>query len=180
MNLKEGTAAFQHFEAQHSPAPGRTLVVGSKVYATREDRRQRYPDAIGIDMEAGPGVDLVMNLECPSIYDMRALGKFAHIDCISVLEHTPKPWLLAQTLEALLEPGGTLLVAVPFCWRIHSYPSDYWRFTPDGLRALFPAITWDALKLANETLSDGPRIAAVEVGGHPYMSRTETVGFGRR
>jgi SAM-dependent methyltransferase len=128
-------------------------------------------------MLAGPGVDRVLDLEEMPPLD---LGRFDHIECMSVLEHSRRPWLLADSIERLLVPGGTLFVTVPFCWRIHAYPSDYWRMTPQAIRELFPGVHWDALMLANETLSDKARIPGVDVNGHVYMSKTETVGFGRR
>lgn len=163
------------FEAQYvNPKPGRTLIAGSRVFGFREDRRARYTDALGVDMSKGPGVDLVWDLEEPG-----DLGQFAHIECRSVLEHSRRPWLLAQNLVSMLEPGGTLHLAVPFCWRVHAYPDDYWRFTISGVRALFPGIRWEALMYAGQhlTTDDPPR---AKVDGWTYLQRTEVVGFGVR
>jgi hypothetical protein len=36
----------------------------------------------------------------------------------------------------ILAPGGVLLVSVPMDFRIHDYPSDYWRMTPACLARL--------------------------------------------
>jgi hypothetical protein len=77
-----------------------------------------------------------------------------------------------------MKPGATIFVTVPFCWRIHGYPSDYWRMTPEALKVLFPSITWDALMLASDTLSEGPKFSTIREGGFPYFIRTETVGAG--
>jgi SAM-dependent methyltransferase len=128
--------------------------------------------ATGVDLEAGPGVDIVADLEEPV-----ALGLFAHIDCVSVLEHSRRPWLLAANLERLLQPGGTLFVEAPFVWRIHSYPSDYWRFTVEGVRLLFPHIVWDRLEL----IHGGPqaKLPARREDGLLYFARGEVFGFGR-
>lgn len=35
---------------------------------------------------------------------------------------------------------GVVFISVPFCWKIHGYPSDYWRFTPEAIKVLFPEI----------------------------------------
>jgi SAM-dependent methyltransferase len=56
--------------------------------------------------------------------------------CEQVLEHVREPWRAARTLHDLLRPGGKLVISTPFLIRIHPEPTDYWRFTPDGLRAL--------------------------------------------
>jgi hypothetical protein len=70
--------------------------------------------------------------------------------CLSTLEHCDEVWLVAQNIERVLSPGGVLLVSAPFQWRVHNYPSDYWRFTPDGFRALFRGIEFESIKTQPE------------------------------
>lgn len=181
--MKSGTAmplpmsSLSQFEREFvKPKSGRTLIVGSKVWPGRVDRRPRFKDAIGVDLEPGLGVDVVVDME----QDQPDLEVFDHIECLSVMEHTPRPWLMAANLERLLVPGGTIFVAVPFAWRLHGYPQDFWRMTPDGLRSIFPGITWDAVKFASIDLRDGPKVPVVKREEYPYIARTETVGFGRK
>jgi hypothetical protein len=166
------------FERQHvRPRAGRALIVGSYVTTGKVDRRTLYPDSLGVDMRPGIGVDRVLNLEHPLPAD---LGTFAHVECISVIEHTPRPWLMAANIEQLLEPGGTLHVGVPFMWRVHAYPGDFWRCTVDGIRALFPGIDWTVLRYGNVKLHEGSKVPTVKVMDHPYFARTEAYGFGVR
>ena len=170
---------FPEFEAAHLKCSGRALVVGSKVYKKRKDRRLLYKEVVGVDMLAGEGVDVVCNLE----HTLPAgLGTFYHIDCLSVLEHSRKPWTLAENLQRLLEPGGTLLLSAPFVWRIHAYPSDYWRFTIDGVQLLFPEIEFaDLCWGSNTALRHGPRVGSILLdGGNPFFERTEVYGFGHK
>lgn len=164
------------FEAQWvRPRDGPALIVGSKVYKTRVDRRTRYANAIGVDMEPGPGVDVVADLEeaLPA-----GLGPFAHVDCLSVLEHSKRPWLLAANVERLMEPGATLFLSVPFVWRIHGYPSDFWRMTVDAVRLLFPAIEWRALRYVNEL--GGDDVPNIRHEGLLYFLKNEVHGFGSK
>lgn len=164
------------FERDHvRPKSGRTLIVGSHVYKDKEDRRQRYPDVVGIDMLAGPGVDMVADLEEGLQED---LGLFDHVECMSVLEHSRRPWLLAANIERLLAPGATIYVTVPFVWRLHAYPDDYFRFAPEGLKTLFQLVEWETVMLAGLSLYLGPKVEGLKVEGHPFFPRTETVGFG--
>lgn len=168
------------FEAKYRhPKAGRTLIVGSRVYATREDRRRLYEEAVGVDMLAGPGVDVVANLE-EQVPD-ELLFYFHHIECISVLEHSRRPWLLAANIERLMAPGATLHLAVPFVWKTHGYPSDYWRFTAEAVRELFPGIKWDALMYASqEKLWQGDvKQPKQQIGDSVYLARCEVLGFGR-
>lgn len=159
------------------PKEGLTVIVGSKVYPGRKDRRLLYPECIGIDLEDGPGVDRVLNLE-DGPADLR--GRVAHVECCSVLEHSRRPWALAEGIQDALEPGGTLTLSVPWMWRFHGYPSDYFRFTPEGVKVLFPRIRWLAMRLATEgeLRSRVNLLPAYEIGGHVAFGRAEILGFG--
>lgn len=159
------------------PVPGRTLVVGSYVVDGKPDRRMLYPDALGIDMREGPGVDRVLDLECPLPDD---LYRFSHIDCISVLEHSRRPWLMAQNIERMLECGGSLFITAPFVWRVHAYPDDYFRYTVNGVKALFTKIEWSAARFASDRLTESSKIGSTAVKAHPYLARTEACLFGHR
>jgi hypothetical protein len=157
------------------PTPGVALIVGSKVYAGREDRRKRFNHAVGIDLEPGEGVDIVADLErIPEVQ----IGRYSHIECISVLEHVRRPWLMARTLEGLLKPGGSIFISAPFVWTPHRYPADYYRFSPDGIKALFEQIEWKHAAIGNQTLGDGLKIRRIIHKGHPYIPRTESFAFG--
>lgn len=173
------TSASWRFERKFvRPAPGRVLIVGSRLYADKADRRRLHADALGVDMLPGDGVDRVLDMEEPLPDD---LGQFAHVECISVLEHSRRPWLMAANIERLLIPGGTLHVQAPYVWRVHGYPSDYWRFTLDGVRELFPGIEWARLTYASKWLSPKPKVPRVQArDGETYFGRSEVCGFGVR
>lgn len=169
-------ASIFEFEQQFvRPKAGRTLIVGSQVYHDKEDRRLRYPDAVGVDMLDGDGVDRVLNLEDPLPDD---LGLFDHIECMSVLEHSRRPWLLAANLERLLVPRGTIYVTVPFMWRMHAYPDDFWRMTPQGMMSVFPGIDWQTVMYAGDRLyCERDKLETIK-NPHPFYPRTEVAGFG--
>lgn len=167
----------REFEREHVQArQGRTLVVGSRIYPTSEDRRLLYKDVVGVDMLEGPGVDVVMDLEAPT----KDIGMFAHIDCCSVLEHAQRPWKVAANLERMLEPEGTILFSSPFVWRVHAYPHDYWRFTMQAVPILFENIDWKMICYGGATLHTHKIPAVTDETGYPYMERTEVFAFGVR
>jgi hypothetical protein len=170
------TSSVDRFEQLYvRPAEGRTLIVGSRIYREREDRRKRYADVIGVDMQEGPGVDWVQDLEEPVGFGH--VRSYRHIECMSVLEHSRRPWLIAANLERMLMHGGTLYLTAPFAWAVHGYPSDYFRFTVAGLQSLFPSITWLAAQYAERTLVD--EVKRTHIGSHPFLPRTEVCAFGR-
>ncbi len=71
---------------------------------------------------------------------------FDGVICLEVLEHVRQPFKAAAELGRVLRPGGRLLLTVPFLAQYHGkgsttqghegYP-DFWRFTHEGLQALF-------------------------------------------
>jgi hypothetical protein len=157
------------------PKEGRTLIVGSYI-CDKPDRRLLYNNVVGVDMRAGPGVDVVANMEEPQ----PQLGKFSHIECLSVLEHSRKPWLLAAQLETMLEPEGTIHVQVPFNWWVHNYPDDYFRMSLNGIREIFPGILWSVmLYLSHDGIhSDPKRIPSLKKDGARYHAKSLACGFG--
>lgn len=98
---------------------------------------------VGIDIEAGDGVDRVCDLSEQNFLLKMPLVTFQTVLCLSTLEHVRDPWTLARNLMDLLAPGAVVVVSAPFSWRLHEYPDDFWRFSPSGLRALFPTVAFD-------------------------------------
>jgi SAM-dependent methyltransferase len=63
-------------------------------------------------------------------------ASFETVLSVSVLEHTPDPQHLFAEMARVLIPGGTMIQLVPFSFRLHEEPHDYYRFTPHSLRHL--------------------------------------------
>jgi SAM-dependent methyltransferase len=121
---------------------GPVLEVGSKDYGNTTSFRDVYVENeyVGVDLSAGKDVDRVIDLaagtgELPEAH-------FALTICCSVLEHVRRPWEMAENLTRLLRPGGAIYVAVPWVWRYHAYPDDYFRFSWRGITELFPGVAW--------------------------------------
>ncbi len=175
----------QSFRSHCKFNEGRTLIVGSKVYGGtgKLDQRNFYTDAVGVDMEGGEGVDHVIDLEEPLSHYVGSIllggGNFAHVECTSVLEHSRRPWLMAANIERLMDDGATILLMVPWVWRIHAYPSDYWRFTPQAIESLFPSIKWErqAYIVEDRLVRKVPTLI---VDNNRWMARSELIMFGRK
>lgn len=93
------------------------------------------PDAhyVGIDLEPGNGVDLVVAPGQPlPLAD-------ASVDVAvtsSAFEHDPCFWQTFLELVRVLRPGGLVYVNAPSNHHFHRYPVDCWRFYPDAGHAL--------------------------------------------
>lgn len=131
------TAKELTFIEEHGPYRGlRVLEVGSGHSHSRKVRALTKEGChIGLDVQHGEFVEVVHDLTDPL-----DIEPFNVVLCCSVLEHCSKPWRMAENIEKLLLPGGLLIVSAPFQWRVHSYPSDYFRFTFYGLEVLFQNI----------------------------------------
>jgi SAM-dependent methyltransferase len=117
--------------------PGPILEIGSYQVRGQEeiaDLRALLPgkDYTGLDMRPGPGVDLVADAEALPHPD----ASVGTVIAMSALEHVPRFWRVFDEIYRVLRPDGAVLLACPFYFHIHSYPSDYWRFTPEALKLL--------------------------------------------
>jgi SAM-dependent methyltransferase len=132
-----------HFLRKFVPeVSGAILEIGSKDYGSTSSFRETYPGNpyTGVDMEDGPGVDQVVDL-AEGIGGLPE-GHFALAVCCSVLEHVSRPWKMAENITRLMAKDGRLYMSVPWVWRYHAYPDDYFRFSFRGVEALFPDFRW--------------------------------------
>jgi SAM-dependent methyltransferase len=117
--------------------PGPVLEVGSYQVAGQEDLinlRGLFPNReyTGIDFRPGPGVDLVANVESLPF----STGSVGTVLAFSVFEHVKRFWRGFEEVHRVLRPDGVFLVCTPFYFHVHSYPHDYWRFTPEAFDSL--------------------------------------------
>ncbi len=88
---------------------------------------------IGTDFRPGPGVDRIEDLRELKFGD----GEVGTALCLDTLEHCADPIAAARELRRVVSPhGGVCVLSSVMLIGIHGYPSDYWRFTPEGLRLL--------------------------------------------
>lgn len=114
-------------------------LTSNKAVSFRDDfKGQEY---VGLDMQKGPGVDIVCDLE-KGIGNLKE-NYFNFMICLTVLEHTQRPWIVVENMKRLLKPGGWMYLSVPWIWRYHPYPDDYWRFSLRCIsKILFPEFKW--------------------------------------
>ncbi len=110
-----------------------------------------------MDLADGPGVDRMLDLTADFAVVDRTLEqkRFGTILCLSVLEHCAHPFRMAENLTRLLKPGGMICISAPFAWKYHDYPSDFWRFTHEGIKVLFPEIEFDEAACCSSTSHAG-------------------------
>ncbi|MEM7819489.1 MAG: class I SAM-dependent methyltransferase [Candidatus Aenigmatarchaeota archaeon] len=62
---------------------------------------------------------------------------FDTVMIVAVLEHVKEPQIVINEIHRVLKKDGIVYSATPFMQPYHPSPTDYWRFTKDGLRYLF-------------------------------------------
>jgi len=87
----------------------------------------------GTDFREGPGVDRVEDLRALSFGD----GEVGTALCLDTLEHCEDPPQACRELARVTSPdGGVCVLSSVMFFGIHGYPSDFFRFTPEGMRAM--------------------------------------------
>lgn len=99
-----------------------------------EDLRTLFPgvEYVGCDMRPGNGVDRVLDLHQLDLPD----ASVGTAICMDTIEHVEYPRRALAELHRVLDSEGVLIISSVMNFPIHSYPHDYWRFTPEGFRSL--------------------------------------------
>ena len=150
--------------AESFDLPGPVLEIGSYQVDGPEgiiDLRSlfRGKTYVGIDFRAGPGVDCLASVEALP----QATASAGTVIAVSTFEHVRRFWLGFEEVYRVLRPDGVLVVACPFYFHQHGYPSDYWRFTPQALEVLLEALPDSRARLARPGPQTGERLG----GGVP-------------
>jgi SAM-dependent methyltransferase len=114
------------------------------------DRRALFPDLeyVGCDIRSGPGVDRIEDAQKLTFSD----SSIGTVILLETLEHLPDPERAMAEVHRVLRDDGLLLLSVPFSYRLHGFPSDYWRFTPSGLYEMLGEFPWKSVFSAGPAL----------------------------
>lgn len=90
---------------------------------------------VGLDRQAGPGVDLVEDIG--ALADR--VGAWAGtVISTEALEHDPTFWKTLEGMRRISRPGALWIITTPANgFPYHGYPNDYYRFTGDAYRDVF-------------------------------------------
>ncbi|MSR67564.1 class I SAM-dependent methyltransferase [Candidatus Peribacteria bacterium] len=96
--------------------------------------RRLSPRCLNVDLFPFEGVDVVSDLQSLPFRD----SVFDALTCDQVLEHVQHPTAVCRELSRVVKSGGLLHIASPFMFPWHPSPSDFTRWTQEGLVSLFP------------------------------------------
>lgn len=109
---------------------------------------------VAIDLNTGRRPDIAGDLTRGWPF---GAGTFDLIISTWVLEHLADPRRFFEEAAHTLRAGGVLILAVPFLFRTHGSPQDYWRLTDTAIVHLGRAAGFDAVEVH-------------PVGGAPFLS----------
>jgi SAM-dependent methyltransferase len=135
--MRDHNKAFCRLVSESFDCPGPVYEFGSYQVEGQldyADLRALFPGKpyVGCDMRPGPGVDRVEDVSAISLPDETA----GTVLCIETFEHVFEVRRAFDEVFRVLRPGGLFLITSPLNFRIHGYPDDYWRMTPNCLRRM--------------------------------------------
>jgi SAM-dependent methyltransferase len=94
--------------------------------------RRVRPDAVCVDIAAGPNVDVVADSHELPLED----NTFDLVICTGTLNLCLKPERVLGQIHRILKPGGLIHLEVGMFQPYNPEPEDYWRWTQPGLQLL--------------------------------------------
>lgn len=110
-----------------------------------------HADWLGIDLVAGPGVDMVCDAHDIPLASSSA-DLVLYLECA---EHDAEPNATMATIARILKPNGTALITTRSEGFPYHHPPDYWRYTGDDLHALAYTAGLDVLCVEDDPEAPG-------------------------
>jgi SAM-dependent methyltransferase len=107
-----------------------------------------HPQVLNVDMAEGTEIDYQASVLALPFRD----GVFDVVITQETLEHVSDPFTAMSEIARVMKHGGTLYCQLPFVIGFHPGPTDYWRFTVQGIREL---VERSGLRVSKQEISVG-------------------------
>jgi SAM-dependent methyltransferase len=112
---------------------------------------------VGVDIEKGPGVDVVCRAEDLDGYFPK--DSFDIVISTEMIEHIEDWRKAVSSIKAVCKPQGIILITTrSIGFRYHGFPHDFWRYTSEDMEEIFSDC--DILALEKDTDTKGVFIKA--------------------
>lgn len=128
------TSGRHFFEAYLPGNRAKVLDVGSMdVNGTLRAHAKPGWTYIGLDLEPGPGVEVVITPNGTFPFRDKSFNAVLSTSCF---EHDDMFWVTFLEMCRVVKPGGFIYISAPSNGTYHRFPQDNWRFYPDSGEAL--------------------------------------------
>jgi SAM-dependent methyltransferase len=119
---------------------------GSRGLAVGAGSTQLHPAVVNLDLVGGETIDVCAAAEHLPFPD----EVFDLVLSQEVLEHVRAPFQAMSEMKRVLKKGGVLYCQVPFIIGYHPGPTDFWRFTREGIQEMTEkaGLTCEELRVA--------------------------------
>ena len=143
------------------------LPADAKILSAGSGTKRLSKNCVNMDIQKLPGVDVVADITDLPFEN----NSFDAVTCEQVLEHVPNPYQASKELMRVVRPGGLIHIATPFLFPWHPSPSDYTRWTCEGLQELL-----HGCKLVKKGVMVGPW-SAVTAFTASFLATTFSFGI---
>jgi SAM-dependent methyltransferase len=100
---------------------------------------------VSVDIKQDDGISAVADIHFLPFRE----SSFDAVICTQVLEHVRDPIRSCEELHRVIKSGGLVFVTLPFVWREHASPTDFWRFTSHGCYNLLQEAGFSNIEIAS-------------------------------
>jgi len=109
---------------------GKVVEIGAQdVNGTIRTTAPPWLEYVGVDYQAGKGVDLVLEDQYTFPFEDESVDILVSSSC---LEHSAMFWVTWLEMLRVVKPNGLIYLNVPSAGDYHGYPVDCWRFQSDA------------------------------------------------
>lgn len=158
--------AMEYEKLAMTPIEGRVIDVGggkNSLYRDLLPANLDY-DSLNIDPKIEPTFLIVPDEKFPI-----ADGVYDTCICLNTLEHVYDARFVLDEIYRIMKPGGVVHITVPWIFRVHGHPDDYFRGTPSWWRETLSRVGFSDTKL--QPLVWGRATAAGSIGGYRLFKR---------
>ena len=131
--------------------------VNGSLRALAKERRCRL--YIGIDIEAGQGVDIICKAE--NLLSRFGYNIFDIVICTEMMEHIEDWQRVISNLKGVLKKKGLLILTTRSKgFVIHGYPNDYWRYEVEDMEKIFS--DFSAVRIEKDEFEPGVLVKAIK------------------